>query len=171
MASGPLSTPPSIHADVKSFGQDDGLSIFASMRPRLFGITCPPAWKCGGGRECSCRTFGCAGSSADGCAGENQPAYVANNDHTTVLSTLRPSPPRVRHETSVSEHSFRDAVDTSSDPGIHSPKRGEALELAVLLLFGRLYPQNMRHLLYAGGAFKFSPYGPDRGHPAEWRKQ
>ena len=38
MASGPLPTPPSFHVDAKTFGQDDGLSIFASVRTRLFGI-------------------------------------------------------------------------------------------------------------------------------------
>jgi len=33
---GPLPTPPSIHADVKTFGQDDGLSIFRK-RADAFG--------------------------------------------------------------------------------------------------------------------------------------
>ena len=38
MAAGPQPTPPLIRPDEEAREQDDGLSIFASVRPRLFGI-------------------------------------------------------------------------------------------------------------------------------------
>jgi RNA polymerase sigma-70 factor (ECF subfamily) len=38
VAAGQPPTPPSIYRDAEAHRQEDGLSIFASVRPRLFGI-------------------------------------------------------------------------------------------------------------------------------------
>ena len=135
MAAGPPPTPPSIRPDAEARGQDDGLAIFASVRPRLFGI--------------AYRMLGSAAEAEDVVqdvwmrwqsthrnAIENAPAFLATT--TTRLCINLAQSAHSRHETYTGIW-LPEPVDSSADPGIGA-ERGEALKLAVLLLLEKLSP-------------------------------
>src|SRR5713101_3591885 len=128
-------TPPSLR-DVATGEHDDGLSAFAAVRPRLFGI--------------AYRMLGSAAEAEDivqdvwlrwqqsviRSAVENPPAYLAMT--TTRLCINVAQSAHSRHE-SYSGIWLPEPVDTSADPAIGA-ERGEALKLAVLLLLEKLSP-------------------------------
>jgi len=114
---------------------DQGLSAFSNVRPRLFGI--------------AYRMLGSAAEADDlvqdvwlrwQCTDRNAvndaPAYLATA--TTRLAINIAQSARVRREAYVGTW-LPEPVDTSSDPYLGA-ERGEALELAVLMLLEKLSP-------------------------------
>lgn len=114
---------------------DDGLSVFISMRPRLYGI--------------AYRMLGSAVEAEDVVQDAwmrwqttnrsvvlNAPAFLVTT--TTRLAINVAESARSRRETYVGPW-LPEPVDTSGDPRLGA-ERGEALELAVLLLLEKLTP-------------------------------
>lgn len=115
--------------------QDHGLSAFSSVRPRLFGI--------------AYRMLGSAAEADDlvqdvwlrwqntnRTAVQDPPAYLTTT--TTRLAINVAQSARVRREAYVGTW-LPEPIDTSADPTLGA-ERGEALELAVLLLLEKLSP-------------------------------
>jgi len=135
VAAGLQPIPPSICRDAEADRQDDGLSIFASVRPRLFGI----AYRMLGSAseaEDVVQDVWLRWQSTNRKAVENPPAFLATTT-TRICINLAQSAQK-RHETYVGTW-LPEPVDTSSDPGLGAG-RSEALKLAVLLLLEKLSP-------------------------------
>jgi RNA polymerase sigma-70 factor (ECF subfamily) len=135
VAAAPPPTPPSAHPDTEARGQDDGLAIFASLRPRLFGI----AYRMLGSAaeaEDIVQDVWLRWQSTNRRAVEEPPAYLATT--TTRLCINLAQSAHARRESYVGTW-LREPVDTSADPGIGA-ERGEALKLAVLVLLEKLSP-------------------------------
>jgi RNA polymerase sigma-70 factor (TIGR02957 family) len=136
MAEEPLpQTPPSLRPDAEIGGHDDGLSAFAEVRPRLFGI--------------AYRMLGSAAEAEDivqdvwlrwqatnRSVVENPPAFLATT--TTRMCINFSQSAQSRRETYVGPW-LPEPVDTSSDPALGA-ERGEALGFAILLLLEKLSP-------------------------------
>jgi RNA polymerase sigma-70 factor (ECF subfamily) len=121
--------------DVETGEHDDGLSAFASVRPRLFGI----AYRMLGSAaeaEDIVQDVWVRWQSTNRCTVENPPAFLATT--TTRLCINLAQSARARHETYVGTW-LPEPVDTSSDPRLGA-ERGEALKLAVVLLLEKLSP-------------------------------
>jgi len=114
---------------------EDGLSVFVSVRPRLYGI--------------AYRMLGSAAEAEDIVQDVwlrwqstnrdvilNPAAYLATT--TTRLCIHVATSARARRETYVGPW-LPEPVDTSADPGLGA-ERGEALQLAVLILLEKLSP-------------------------------
>ncbi|GAB2841596.1 RNA polymerase sigma-70 factor [Actinocorallia aurea] len=114
---------------------DEAASTFVELRPRLFGI----AYRVLGGaaeaddvvQEVWLRWQDCERSAVD-----NPPAFLAMIATRLSLNALRAA--KARRETYVGPW-LPEPVDTSADPALGA-ERGEALELALLLLLERLTP-------------------------------
>lgn len=127
--------PSSLRFDVESGEYDDGLSAFAPVRPRLFGI----AYRMLGSAteaEDIVQDVWLRWQSTNRSAVENPPAYLATT--TTRLCINLAQSAHTRRETYIGTW-LPEPVDTSSDPGIGA-ERGEALKLAVLMLLEKLSP-------------------------------
>src|SRR6201990_2381540 len=114
---------------------DDGLSAFAGVRPRLFGI----AYRMLGSAaeaEDVVQDVWLRGQSTNRKVVENPPAYLATT--TTRLCINLAQSAHTRRETYIGTW-LPEPVDTSSDPRIGA-ERCEALKLAVLLLLEKLSP-------------------------------
>jgi RNA polymerase sigma-70 factor (TIGR02957 family) len=128
-------TPPSPRLEVETDNNDDGLAAFAPVRPRLFGI----AYRMLGSAaeaEDIVQDVWLRWQSANRSAVENPPAFLATT--TTRLCINLAQSAQSRRETYVGTW-LPEPVDTSSDPGLGA-ERGEALQLAVLLLLEKLTP-------------------------------
>jgi len=135
VATGPPPTPPSIRPDAEARGQDDGLSSFASVRPRLFGI----AYRMLGSAaeaEDVVQDVWMRWQSTNRSSIENPPAYLATTATRLCINLAQSA--HSRHETYTGTW-LPEPVDTSADPEIGA-ERGEALKLAVLLLLEKLSP-------------------------------
>jgi len=131
----PPQVPPSVPFDPAIRGQDDGLSVFASVRPRLFGI----AYRMLGSAaeaEDVVQDVWMRWQSINRSTVESPPAYLATT--TTRLCINLAQSAHSRHETYTGVW-LPEPVDTSSDPGLGA-ERDEALRLAVLLLLEKLSP-------------------------------
>src|ERR1700758_2454811 len=135
MADAPTFQSPPFSPEIESGGHDDGLAAFAPVRPRLFGI--------------AYRMLGSAAEAEDivqdvwlrwQCANrravENPAAFLATTATRLCINLLQSA--QSRHETYVGTW-LPEPVDTSSDPRLGA-ERGEALQLAVLLLLEKLSP-------------------------------
>jgi RNA polymerase sigma-70 factor (ECF subfamily) len=136
MAEEPISeTPSSFHLNAETGEHDDGLSAFASVRPRLFGI--------------AYRMLGSAADAEDVVQGvwlrwqstnrnsvENPPAFLATTTTRLCINLVQSA--HTRRETYVGTW-LPEPVDTSADPTIGA-ERSEALTFAVLLLLEKLSP-------------------------------
>jgi RNA polymerase sigma-70 factor (TIGR02957 family) len=135
MAEESLAQSHSPHSDGAAGDHDDGLSTFAAVRPRLFGI--------------AYRMLGSAAEAEDivqdvwlrwQCANrsavENPPAFLATA--TTRLCINLAQSAKSRRETYVGTW-LPEPVDTSGDPQLGA-ERDEALKLAVLVLLEKLSP-------------------------------
>ena len=135
-AGGPLPQDPSSFLfDIEATEPDDGLSAFALVRPRLFGI----AYRMLGSAseaEDIVQDVWLRWQSINRSAVENPSAFLATT--TTRLCINVAQSARTRRETYVGTL-LPEPVDTSGDPGIGA-ERGEALSLAVLLLLEKLTP-------------------------------
>src|SRR5215831_20534993 len=135
MAAGPQPTPPLIRPDEEAREQDDGLAIFASVRPRLFGI----AYRMLGSAaeaEDIVQDVWLRWQSTNRRAVEEPPAYLATT--TTRLCINLAQSAHARRESYIGTW-LPEPVDTRADPGLGA-ERGEALKLAVLLLLEKLSP-------------------------------
>ena len=136
MAEEPLAqTPPPVRLGAESGEPDDGLSAFAPVRPRLFGI----AYRMLGSAaeaEDIVQDVWLRWQSMNRSAVENPPAYLATT--TTRLCINLSQSAHARHESYVGTW-LPEPVDTSADPGMGA-ERDEALKLAVLLLLEKLSP-------------------------------
>lgn len=136
MAVEPLpQSPPSLRLDVQAGEHDDGLSVFAGLRPRLFGI----AYRMLGSAaeaEDIMQDVWLRWQSTNRSAVENPPAYLAMT--TTRLCINLAQSAHTRRETYIGTW-LPEPVDSSGDPGT-DVERGEALKLAVLLLLEKLSP-------------------------------
>src|SRR5882762_1033642 len=128
-------TPSSIGLGAEAGEHDDGLSAFAGVRPRLFGI----AYRMLGSAseaEDVVQDVWLRWQSTNRKVVENPPAFLATT--TTRLCINLAQSAHTRHETYVGTW-LPEPVDTSSDPGLGA-ERSEALKLAVLLLLEKLSP-------------------------------
>ncbi len=118
-----------------SLERDDGLSAFAEVRPRLFGI----AYRVLGSAseaEDIVQDVWLRWQATDRSLVENPPAFLATT--TTRMSINFAKSAQSRRETYVGSW-LPEPVDTRSDPTLGA-ERGEALKLAVLILLEKLPP-------------------------------
>ena len=136
MAEEPLAqTPPPLRPQVETPELDDGLSAFARVRPRLFGI----AYRMLGSAaeaEDIVQDVWLRWQSINRSTVDNPPAYLATT--TTRLCINVAQSAQTRRETYFGTW-LPEPVDTSSGPGLGA-ERDEALKLAVLLLLEKLSP-------------------------------
>ena len=128
-------TASSLPFDIETDEHDDGLSAFALVRPRLFGI----AYRVLGNAaeaEDIVQDVWLQWQSTNRSAVENPSAFLATT--TTRLCINLAQSAHSRRETYIGTW-LPEPVDTSSDPG-SGAERGEALRLAVLLLLEKLSP-------------------------------
>ena len=121
--------------DAAGHGQDESLSIFASVRPRLFGI----AYRMLGSAseaEDVVQDVWLRWQSTNRKTVENLPAYLATTTTRLCINLVQSA--RTRHESYIGIW-LPEPIDTSNDPAIGA-ERGEALKLAVLLLLEKLSP-------------------------------
>lgn len=114
---------------------DDGAATFAAARPRLFGI----AYRMLGSwtdAEDIVQEAWLRWQGSDRSAVGNPAAFLATITTRLCLNVFQSA--RARRETYVGPW-LPEAVDTSADPTVGA-ERGEALELAVLLLLEKLTP-------------------------------
>ena len=114
---------------------DDGVSVFESVRPRLFGI----AYRMLGSAaeaEDIVQDAWLRWQGTDRSAVVDPPAFLATT--TTRLAITFAQSARSRRETYIGPW-LPEPVDTSGDPRLGA-ERAEALEFAVLLLLERLSP-------------------------------
>lgn len=115
--------------------RDSGLSAYFSMRPRLFGI----AYRMlGSAAEADdiVQDVWLRWHSANRSGVQDPPAYLATA--TTRLAINLAQSARLRREAYIGTW-LPEPIDTNADPGLGA-ERGEALELAVLLLLEKLAP-------------------------------
>lgn len=136
MAEEPLpQPPPSLRFDAETGEHDDGLSAFAPVRRRLFGI----AYRILGSAaeaEDIVQDVWLRWQSTNRSAVENPPAFLATTTTRMCINLSRSA--QSRRETYIGTW-LPEPVDTSGDPGLGA-ERGEALQLAVLLLLEKLSP-------------------------------
>jgi RNA polymerase sigma-70 factor (ECF subfamily) len=128
-------TPRPLRLGVETGEHDDGLSAFAGVRPRLFGI----AYRMLGSvaeAEDVVQDVWMRWQSTDRNVVQNPPAYLATT--TTRLCINLAQSAHSRRESYIGTW-LPEPVDTSADPGIGA-ERGEALKLVVLLLLEKLSP-------------------------------
>lgn len=131
----PIARTPSARADEIAGHDDDGLSAFAGVRPRLFGI--------------AYRMLGSAAEAEDivqdvwlrwQCTNrdvvENPAAFLATTATRLCINLAQSA--HARRESYIGTW-LPEPVDTSSDPSLGA-ERGEALKLAVLVLLEKLSP-------------------------------
>lgn len=115
--------------------QSDSLGAFSAVRPRLFGI----AYRMLGSAaeaEDLLQDVWMRWQSTDRNAVQDAPAYLATITTRLAINVLQSA--RARRESYFGIW-LPEPVDTSADPGLGA-QRGEALELAVLLLLEKLAP-------------------------------
>ncbi len=128
-------TASSLRFEIETGEHDDGLSAFAPVRPRLFGI----AYRMLGSAaeaEDVVQDVWMRWQSTNRNVVENPPAYLATT--TTRLCINLAQSAHSRRESYIGTW-LPEPVDTSADPGIGA-ERGEALKLAVLMLLEKLSP-------------------------------
>ena len=114
---------------------DDGLSAFESARPRLFGIAYRMLGSAAEAEDVVQDTW-TRWQSTNRRVVRDPQAFLATTTTRLAINVLQSA--HIRHETYVGPW-LPEPVDTTADPGLGA-ERGEALELAVLLLLERLSP-------------------------------
>ena len=126
-------TGSSLRFEIQSKGHDDGLSVFADVRPRLFGIAYRMLGRAAEAEDIV-QDVWLRWQTTNRNVVENPHAFLATT--TTRLCINLAQSAHTRRETYIGTW-LPEPVDTSGDPGI-DVERGEALKLAVLLLLERL---------------------------------
>lgn len=114
---------------------DDGVSVFESVRPRLFGIAYRMLGSAAEAEDIVQDTW-LRWQGTDRTVVLDPPAFLATA--TTRLAITFAQSARTRHETYIGPW-LPEPVDTSGDPRLGA-ERAEALEFAVLLLLEKLSP-------------------------------
>jgi len=114
---------------------DDGLSDFVRARPRLFGLVYRMLGSVAEAEDVI-QDVWTRWQSTDRGVVRNPQAFLASTAAHLAINVLESA--RMRRETYVGPW-LPEPVDTSADPGLGA-ERGEALELAVLVLLERLSP-------------------------------
>ena len=143
---------------------DDGLSAFLCARPRLFGI----AYRMLGSAaeaEDIVQDVWVRWQTTDRSPVRNPLAFLVTATTRLAINVLQSA--RARRETAAGP-SLPEPVDTSTDPGLGA-ERGEALNLAVLLLLEKLSPTE-RAAYVLREAFNH-PYREIARHPSGRRSQ
>jgi RNA polymerase sigma-70 factor (ECF subfamily) len=117
-------------------GVDDGLSAFERARPRLFGLVYRILGSVAEAEDVIQDVWTRWQSTDRGVVRDPQ-AFLSSTAAHLAINVLQSA--RARRETYVGPW-LPEPVDTSADPGLGA-ERGEALELAVLVLLERLSPQ------------------------------
>jgi RNA polymerase sigma-70 factor, ECF subfamily len=141
---------PSPFFDVNMSEHDDGLSVFASVRARLFGI----AYRMLGNAadaEDIVQDVWLRWNSTNRRAVLDPPAFLATTATRLCINHVQSA--RSRRETSI-EARLHEPVDTTCNPGLGA-ERSEALWLAMLLLVEKLSPTE-RAVLILREAFDYS---------------
>jgi RNA polymerase sigma-70 factor (ECF subfamily) len=138
--------------DVATADLDHAASTFAGLRPRLFGIAYRILGSAADAEDVVQETW-LRWQAYDRSAVREASAFLATT--TTRLAINAAQSARARHETYVGPW-LPEPVDTGADPALGA-ERGEALELAVLLLLERLSPTE-RAAYVLREAFDY-PYG------------
>jgi RNA polymerase sigma-70 factor (ECF subfamily) len=120
---------------VEAIVNDDGVSVFESVRPRLFGIAYRMLGSAAEAEDIVQDTW-LRWQGTDRNAVVDPPAFLATA--TTRLAITFTQSARSRRETYIGPW-LPEPVDTSGDPRLGA-ERAEALELAVLLLLEKLSP-------------------------------
>jgi RNA polymerase sigma-70 factor (ECF subfamily) len=126
-------SPPSLNTEKSE--HDDGLSAFAPVRSRLFGI----AYRMLGSAaeaEDIVQDVWLRWHSTNRGAVENPPAYLATTTTRLCINLVQSA--HTRRETHIAAW-LPEPVDTSSDPRVGA-ERSEAVKLAVLVLLEKLSP-------------------------------
>ncbi|MEV6634537.1 sigma-70 family RNA polymerase sigma factor [Actinoplanes sp. NPDC051470] len=131
---------------------DEAAAVFQGVRPRLFGIAYRMLGSVGEAEDLV-QDVWLRWQGADRGVVENPAAFLATTATRLAINALRSA--RARRETYVGPW-LPEPVDTSADPFLGA-ERGEALELAVLLLMEKLTPQE-RAAYVLREAFDY-PYG------------
>jgi RNA polymerase sigma-70 factor (TIGR02957 family) len=121
---------------MRNSAHDNALSVFIGVRPRLFGI----AYRMLGSAveaEDIVQDVWLRWQTTDRTEVRDATAFLVTM--TTRLSINVVQSARSRHETYIGQW-LPEPVDTSADPGLGA-ERGEALQLAVLLLLEKLTPK------------------------------
>lgn len=122
-----------VHADICA--DDDGLSTFLGVRPRLFGI----AYRMLGSAaeaEDIVQDVWVRWQTTDRRVVRDAPAFLVTTTTRLAINVIQSA--RARRETYVGPW-LPEPVDTSADPRLGA-ERGEALEFAVLVLLEKLSP-------------------------------
>ena len=125
-------TASSLRFEIESKEHDDGLSVFADVRPRLFGIAYRMLGRAAEAEDIV-QDVWLRWQTTNRSVVENPPAFLATT--TTRLCINLAQSAHTRRETYIGAW-LPEPVDTR-DPGI-DVERGEALKLAVLLLLEKL---------------------------------
>ena len=119
----------------QSMSPDDGVSAFLSVRPRLFGIAYRMLRSTAEAEEVVQDAW-VRWQTADRSLVRGAAAFLATTTTRLAINVMQSA--RARRETCVAP-GLPEPVDTSADHGL-DVERGEALELAVLLLLRKLSP-------------------------------
>ena len=114
---------------------DDGLSVFMSVRPRLYGIAYRML-RSAADAEDIVQDVWLRWQTADRSLVRDAAAFLATTTTRLAINVMQSA--RSRRETTVCAW-LPEPVDTSADPGSEA-ERGEALELGVLVLLKKLAP-------------------------------
>lgn len=132
----PLSqTTSSLRFEIEARERDDGLSAFAPVRPRLFGIAYHMLGSAAEAEDIVQDVWLRWQSTNRSMVG-NPPAFLATTTTRLCINLLQAA--HSRRETYI-ETWLPEPVDTSGDPGLCA-ERGEALRFAVLELLEKLSP-------------------------------
>ncbi len=143
-------TPEVLRLGVEPGELDDGLSVFANVRPRLFGI----AYRMLGSvaeAEDIVQDVWLRWQSTNRRAVETPAAFLATTTTRLCINLLQSA--SSRRETYIGSW-LPEPVDTSSDPEVGA-ERGEALKRAVLVLLEKLSPTE-RSAYVLREAFEYS---------------
>ncbi len=143
-------TASSFFPDLDAHEHDDGLSAFAGVRARLFGI----AYRMLGNAadaEDIVQDVWLRWHSTNRGAVLDPPAFLAKTAMRLCINHVQSA--RSRRETSI-EAQLHDPVDTTCNPGLDA-ERNEALWLAMLLVVEKLSPTE-RAVLILREAFDYS---------------
>ena len=128
-------TASSLQFDMEATEHDDGLSAFAAVRPRLFGIA-NRMLRSAAEAEDIVQDVWLRWQFTNRSVVKNPPAFLSTT--TTRLCMNLAQSAHKRRETYIGNW-LPEPVDTSSDSGLGA-ERGETLKLAALMLFERLSP-------------------------------
>jgi RNA polymerase sigma-70 factor (TIGR02957 family) len=128
-------TPLSAGHDIEAGEHDDGLSAFADVRPRLFGIAYRMLGSVAEAEDIVQDTW-LRWQVTDRSVVDNPGAFLATTTTRLCINLIQSAPSR--RETYVGTW-LPEPVGTSSDPALGAERR-EALGLAILLLLEKLSP-------------------------------